>query len=169
MRRSLDNQHTSSILRGSYKRWGFGKGGRPMKRLSLLVTLSVIGLLMLVPTAGAQQSGVVAVPVQDVRSVFIQDFFFDPPDAAVTPGTTLVWINQGNAPHTVTADDGSFDSGRLNPGDSFSVTFSGSGTLWYHCEIHPSMVGSVTVGDASTSDAAMPATDGGDMSTGTSY
>jgi hypothetical protein len=58
------------------------------------------------------------------------------------------WINEGNEPHIVTADYGSFDSGVLNPGDYAMVTFLGSGTMTYHCEIHPdTMMGSVTVGE----------------------
>ena len=128
------------------------------RRLSYLGALSAVALLLLVPTAGAQQDqGVQAVPVQNVVSVSIQDFFFDPADAAVEPGTSIVWVNQGQEPHTVTADDGSFDSGMLNPGDTFMVTFLGSGTLTYHCEIHPSMVGSVTVGAADGGGEATPA------------
>jgi hypothetical protein len=47
----------------------------------------------------------------------------------------------------VTADDGSFDSEVLNPGDSFMVRFRRSGTVSYHCEIHSSMTGSVTVSE----------------------
>ena len=119
-----------------------------MRRLTYLVPLSAIALLMLVPpTAGAQSQDVVAVPIQDTVTVSIQDFFFDPAQISVAPGTTVQWVNEGAAPHTVTADDGSFDSETLNPGDSFMVTFSGSGTLTYHCEIHPSMTGSVTVSE----------------------
>jgi plastocyanin len=132
-----------------------GKEENPMRRLSYLVTLSVIALLMLAPAAGAQQSqGVVAVPVQAAWSVSIGDNFFDPADAAVEPGSTIMWINRGAVPHTVTADDGSFDSGILNPGDSFTVVFSGQGTLTYHCEIHPGMTGSVTVGGSVQPSAA---------------
>jgi plastocyanin len=142
-----------------------------MKRLAyLFATLSVAALVMFVPTAGAQSQdeGVTAVPVQNEVSVSIQDFFFDPADAAVDSGTTVMWINEGNEPHTVTADDGSFDSGVLNPGDSFMVTFLGSGTMTYHCEIHPgTMMGSITVGEGSgggtaTSDQYA----GGDTSSG---
>lgn len=132
-----------------------------MKRLSLLVTLSVVALLTLVPVAGAQQDqGVVAVPLQHAWSVSIEDFYFEPADAAVEPGSTITWINYGTVPHTVTADDGSFDSGTLNPGDSFTVAFQGQGTITYHCSIHPSMTGSVTVGEgvAATDQATMPAT-----------
>ena len=147
------------------------------RRLSYLGMLSVVALLLLVPTAGAQQDqGVQAVPVQNVVSVSIQDFFFDPADAAVEPGTSIVWVNQGQEPHTVTADDGSFDSGVLNPGDSFMVTFLGSGTLTYHCEIHPSMVGSVTVGAAGGGGEATPVDQqfsgedtSGSMDTGSGY
>jgi plastocyanin len=131
-----------------------------MKRLSLLVTLSVVALLTLVPAAGAQQDqGVVAVPLQYAWSVSIEDFYFEPADAAVEPGSTITWINYGTVPHTVTADDGAFDSGVLNPGDSFTVAFQGQGTITYHCAIHPSMMGSVTVGEgvAATDGASMPA------------
>ena len=118
-----------------------------MKRLLLVVVLSVSALLMFVPTAAAQDAGVEAVPVQDARSVDIGDNFFDPPDVTVEPGSTITWTNKGDEPHTVTADDGSFDSERLNPGDSYTVAFGGQGTVTYHCEIHPDeMRGSVTVG-----------------------
>jgi plastocyanin len=117
-----------------------------MKRLLLLVVLLMIALLVFVSAAGAQDSGVEAVPVQDARSVDIGDTFFDPPDVAIEPGSTITWTNNGALPHTVTADDGSFDSGRLNPGDSYTVAFDGQGTVTYHCAIHPEMRGSVTVG-----------------------
>src|SRR5215204_6972652 len=129
-----------------------------MKRLLLLVALSVLALLVFVPTVGAQD-GVEAVPVQDARSVDIGDNFFDPPDVTVEPGSTITWTNKGDEPHTVTADDGSFDSERLNPGDSYTVAFGGQGTVTYHCEIHPEeMRGSVTVGGGTT-PAEQPASE----------
>src|ERR687890_1468912 len=117
-----------------------------MKRLLLLAALSVLALVVFVPPALAQDAGVEAVPVEDARSVGIGDNFFAPPDAAVEPGTTITWTNNGARPHTVTADDGSFDSGVLNPGDSYTVAFDGQGTVTYHCTIHPEGMGSVTVG-----------------------
>src|SRR5215207_4653418 len=110
-----------------------------MKRLLLLVALSVVSLLVFVPAAGAQDGGVEAVPVQDARSVGIGDNFFDPPDAAVEPGSTITWTNDGALPHAVTADDGSFDSGVLNPGDSYTVAFDEQGTVTYFCAVHPEM------------------------------
>jgi hypothetical protein len=50
---------------------------------------------------------------------------------------------EGQNPHSVVADNGMFDSGLLYPGESYQVTFEGSGTVTYHCS--PEMSGSVTV------------------------
>jgi plastocyanin len=132
-----------------------------MKRLLLLAALSVLALVVFVPAAVAQEDGgVEVVPVQDARSVGIGDNYFDPPDAAVEPGSTITWTNNGARPHTVTADDGSFDSGVLNPGDSYTVAFDGQGTVTYHCTIHPEMRGSVTVGGGGgTAPAEQPASE----------
>ena len=143
-----------------------------MKRLLLLVVLSVIALLMFVPPAVAQDAGVESVPIQNATSVNIGDNFFDPPDAAIEPGSTITWTNNGDEPHTVTADDGSFDSGVLNPGDSYTVAFDGQGTLTYHCAIHSEMRGSVTIGGGSgTAPAEQPSSEdmSGGMDTGGSY
>ena len=96
------------------------------------------------------------VPIQDVASVAIADHYFDVADIAIEPGTTVLWVNEGKVPHTVTADDGSFDSGELYPGDSYIVTFLGSGRLSYHCQLHSEMVGSVTVGGESRGGEAPP-------------
>ena len=58
----------------------------------------------------------------------------------------------------MTANNGSFDSGVLNPGDSYTVAFDGQGTVTYHCTIHPEMRGSVTVGGGGgTAPADQPA------------
>jgi len=70
-----------------------------------------------------------------------------PTDAAIEPGgSTITWTNNGALPHAVTADDGWFDSGVLNPGDSYTVAFNGQGTVTYFCAVHPEMRGSATVG-----------------------
>ena len=138
-----------------------------MKRLLLVVVLSVIALpLMFVPTAAAEDASVESVPIQNAWSVNIGDNFFDPPQAAVEPGSTITWTNKGDEPHTVTADDGSFDSGRLNPGDSYTVAFGGQGTVTYHCEIHPEMRGSVTVGGGGGGGVPAEQPASGDMSEG---
>jgi plastocyanin len=96
-----------------------------------------------------------AVRVQAVDPGFIDDKLrFDPPELTVAAGTTLLVANVGGKPHTLTADDGSFDTGIVDPGaeggrfagSNASVTLSKAGTFKFHCEIHPAaMKGVVTV------------------------
>jgi glucose/arabinose dehydrogenase len=57
----------------------------------------------------------------------------------------VVWINDDSAPHTITADDGSFDSGSIGKNSEFKHTFHQPGSYSYHCAIHPSMTGKITV------------------------
>ncbi len=86
-------------------------------------------------------------------SVSIIDYAFTPRDLIIPNGATVTWTNTGAMPHTVTANDGSFNSGTLNPGQSYSHTFNYNpdmyGTRTYHCTIHPNMVGTITVQDPS--------------------
>ena len=122
-----------------------------MKRLVYLLTvLSILVLLVFVAAAGAQQQEAQQQEAQqeeetaqDEVVVSIQDGYFDPAHIVVAPGTTVRWVNEGEKPHNVTADDGLFDSGTLYPGDSYWVTFEGRGMVNYHCS--PQMTGSVTV------------------------
>ena len=51
-------------------------------------------------------------------AVSISNFAFDPADLSVTAGTEVTWTNDDPTPHTVTAEDGSFDSGTLEPGQT---------------------------------------------------
>lgn len=81
----------------------------------------------------------------DADDVAIADFTFAPADLEVAQGTEVTWTNDDPAPHTVTAEDGSFDSGTLEPGQTFSVSVPGNGPVTYRCEIHPDMVGTITV------------------------
>ena len=72
---------------------------------------------------------------------------FSPDNIVVVLGVnnTVVWTNNDGSPHTVTANDGSFDSGNLAPGQSYTYTFTAPGTYIYHCTYHPWMVASITV------------------------
>ncbi len=84
-----------------------------------------------------------AAPAGD--SLSIANFAFAPATLKVKVGTAVTWTNNDGAPHTVTAADGSFASGRLGTGASFSFTFATPGTYTYHCAIHSSMTGTITV------------------------
>ncbi len=78
-------------------------------------------------------------------AVSIDDFAFSPASLTVKAGSTVTWTNKQSSPHTVTADDNSFDSKSIAENESFTQTFDTPGTFTYHCSIHPDMTASITV------------------------
>lgn len=68
---------------------------------------------------------------------------FSPATLSVRKGTTVVFDNDDVAPHTVTSQDDTIDSGVLNPGKSFSLVVAAG--FKYRCTIHPFMTASVVV------------------------
>jgi plastocyanin len=72
--------------------------------------------------------------------------------ATVPVGGTLTWSNLGSQAHTVTAADGSFDSGLVAPGSTASIEFDTPGVFSYTCSPHPWMKGIVVVSPDATSD-----------------
>src|ERR1044072_9703325 len=73
--------------------------------------------------------------------VEIVDFAYDPDPVTIEEGGKVTWQNEDSAPHTATADDGSFDTGTLEEGKLKSETFKEPGTYAYICSIHPDMRG----------------------------
>jgi plastocyanin len=71
---------------------------------------------------------------------------FDPNPVSVKVGQSIEWDFQDNSgtPHTVTADDGSFDSCSQTSG-KFVVTLSKAGDIKYHCTLHAQMLGDLKV------------------------
>jgi plastocyanin len=108
--------------------------------------------------------------------VSIQDDVFVPRSVEVEAGGTVVWEHVGQRPHTVTASDGSFDSGTLETGASFSRTFSEPGTYSYYCRFHGTaggagMSGVIVVAGETTAEAPPDGAEGeapGLAATGTS-
>ena len=70
---------------------------------------------------------------------------FAPVTANVLAGDTVMWSNNSTRAHTVTADDGSFDSGRLVGGADFHMRFDQVGAVPYYCRLHSFMRGEVDV------------------------
>jgi len=71
---------------------------------------------------------------------------FSPNPATVTRGQSVAWRNSAGTAHTATQNGGAFDTGTINGGSqSGAIAMNTAGTLAYHCSIHPSMVGSLTV------------------------
>ena len=110
-------------------------------RLPLSVALAMSVLVSIF--AGAIHPA--AAQDQPAFEVQVVDFAFEPATLTVPVGATVTWTNTGNRRHTVTADDGSFDSGRLDPGEQFSQTFDQPGTFTYLCGFHPEMTGTIVV------------------------
>jgi plastocyanin len=81
----------------------------------------------------------------DTVTAVVQDFLFRPARLEVASGTTVVWINRGQVAHTVTALDGSFDSGPIESGERRAITFARAGTFPFRCTPHPFMTGTVVV------------------------
>ena len=79
------------------------------------------------------------------EKVEIVEFTYEPDPVVVQAGGKVIWQNQDTAPHTATADDGSFDTGTIEQGKIGSATFKEPGTYTYFCEIHPTMHGTVEV------------------------
>src|SRR5215210_2498815 len=153
-----------------------------MKRLMYSIPLSAVAVLLLAAPAltqtapndieasptqtmdAVQETGGAAtdpttVPAEttapapnSTTTVDIRDHAFNPAQLNVAPGTTVRFVNNDTEPHTATADNGLFDTGVLQSGSSFEVFLDGSGTVTYHCELHPDMQGSIVVGQASSSE-----------------
>ena len=79
------------------------------------------------------------------EKVEIVEFTYEPDPVVVQVDGKVIWQNQDTAPHTATADDGSFDTGTIEKGKLGSATFKEAGTFTYFCEIHPTMHGTVEV------------------------
>jgi plastocyanin len=82
---------------------------------------------------------------RDTVSATVQDFLFQPARLEIASGTTIVWTNDGQVMHTVSAEDRSFDSGSIEPGRRRSITFSRPGSFTFHCTPHPFMRGVIVV------------------------
>ena len=104
-------------------------------------TVTVVALLPAV-SLGAQS----VQPEKNAQHVvIIEQMHFDPAQLAIHSGETVEWKNEDIFSHTVTADDGSFDSGLIAPGHSWRVKVQKVGEIEYHCRPHPNMTAKLIV------------------------
>src|SRR5215212_707133 len=120
----------------------------------LVTMLTVMLAVLLAVGAFLSRFGPIAAHQDANVEVQVVDFAFEPGTVTVPVGATVIWTNTGSRSHTVTADDGSFDSGRLDPGEQFSQTFDQPGTFPYHCGFHSQMQGSIVVTEAQAAGGA---------------
>jgi plastocyanin len=62
--------------------------------------------------------------------------YFQPQQLTVRVGDTVTWTTCANVAHTATSNGGLWDSGNLNPGQSYSFRFTTRGTYPYYCRLH---------------------------------
>ena len=79
------------------------------------------------------------------HTVTIKGFAYSPAELTIAAGDTVMFVNEDSAPHTVTADGGGFDTGRLSRGQSAGLSFPSAGSFPYSCTIHPRMKALITV------------------------
>ncbi len=69
--------------------------------------------------------------------VKIDNFSFGPQTITVPQGTTVIWTNRDDIPHTSVSTEGVFKSKVMDTDEKFSYTFTKAGTYPYYCTIHP--------------------------------
>ena len=119
-------------------------------KAKILVILCVLVLALLFgctqstpPTQQQNQSSAPVTTTASNTSVLIQSFAFNPQNITIKAGTTVTWANNDSVSHTIVGDG--INSPVLAQGESYSQTFNTAGTINYHCSIHPSMTGTITV------------------------
>ena len=96
---------------------------------------------------GSKSSSGPQVSIQQGSATNATSTYYSPPTLTVVIGinNTVTWVNNDIAPHTVTSTQGSFDSGIMNPGESWTHTFTTVGTFTYRCTLHPWMTGTIII------------------------
>jgi len=120
-----------------------------MKKFMLLTLVVLAGAAVLIagctsystpsPSSSPQTS------TASQNNVAMKGLAFNPSALTIVKGAKVTWTNDDSTTHTVTSDTGAFGSGNLSPGNSFTHQFNETGTFPYHCTIHPSMKGTITV------------------------
>ena len=131
-----------------------GCGGSSTATSATMMGGSTAGGMMSGSTAGTMMGSSTSVSMMGGRTsrsmtggarVVLKNVAFNPASVTIAVGTAVTWENQDGVNHNVIADDGSFKSLDLSPGQTFSFTFKKAGTYTYTCNIHPNMKGTVVV------------------------
>ncbi|MGH1504238.1 MAG: cupredoxin domain-containing protein [Acidimicrobiales bacterium] len=94
---------------------------------------------------GAAEPAAPAPAAAEPAVITIEGFAFSG-SGTFQPGQTIEVVNADGAPHTLTANDGSFDTGNLDGGGRAQLTLPTTpGTYSFFCAVHPSMTGTLTV------------------------
>lgn len=115
--------------------------------ISSKIALAGVATLVMAALAacGGEGAGGGATGAGATQTVVIKDFKFAPANLKVAPGTKLTVKNEDDAAHTLTANDGSFDTGNIAPKAQKEITVPKAGQVSYRCDIHQYMTGVIQV------------------------
>lgn len=114
-----------------------------MKKILLFISIMLVILTITITGCSPAKSGQPSDQAPEKNSVLIENNQFQPAEITIQKGETINWINKDAMDHTATGK--SFDSGRLNKGQSYKQTFSDAGKFDYICTYHPFMKGKIIV------------------------
>lgn len=96
--------------------------------------------------SASQSSGSASGEVKaGATTVTVKNFAFSPATLQIKKGDTVTWTNEDSAPHQIASDTNAFQGTSMSQGQTYSFTFNTAGNFPYHCAIHPSMKGMITV------------------------
>jgi plastocyanin len=116
------------------------------------VALSLVGFALAQSAAAPD-----AVKTIDIVKNADGNFVFSDPNAKVAAGQSIKWVAKvANVPHQLVPDtdkDALKDTGEFDSTKAPAQKFGAAGTIKYHCAIHPSMKGTITVTAAASEEA----------------
>lgn len=111
---------------------------RSGRRAACAAFVSLVSLALVTSACGEATPSPV---LSQSRQVEIADFAFKPDSLTVTPDDTVTWTNSDFVPHTVTGEDGKWDSGVIAAGSTFTIVVAETTGTAYYCKLHPNMRG----------------------------
>lgn len=102
----------------------------------LLTTLVILVLGGSIAVAGGGGHGGTCSGFGQGQELVMRDSCFEGTGHVAAAGETIVVTNTGEIPHTVTAADGSFDSGNIEPGETYELTLEEPGAVPIYCTLH---------------------------------
>ena len=128
------------------RRSGVGRGipmSHHQPRVRTMWAMLAVAVLAASAVSVSAIAGFAAVPAAKKPVVTIKGFEFKPSPLTVKAGTKITVKNSDSTTHTFTANKGAFDAGKIDSGDSATITVKKPGTYAYHCEIHNFMKGTI--------------------------
>ena len=115
-----------------------------------LVAVAALGALVLTSCLDSEASSPTPSDLADVdlspdHTITVSDVGYDPAELEVESGEVILLVNEGDGPHSFTADDQSFDTGRMLPGEETTLVLAEPGTHDFHDVEAPEHEGTLTV------------------------